>query len=129
MNKNSHSVHDLKCHLVLVTKYRKKVITDDISAELKEVFSTIATKYGISINEWNHDEDHIHALMDFSPSTDFVKFINSSKSASSRIIKKKFPDITKNLWKECFWSRSYYLSTVGHDETVISGYIRSQGEK
>ena len=41
------------------------------------------------------------------------KFINTYKSASSRLIKKEFPEIREKLWKEHFWSRSYCLLTIG----------------
>jgi putative transposase len=58
------------------------------------------------------------------------KFINAYKSASSRLIKKEFPEIKKYLWKESFWSRSYCLLTTGGAPIeIIKQYIESQGEK
>ena len=57
-------------------------------------------------------------------------FKNAYKSASSRIIKKEFPEIKKKLWKEYFWSRSYCLLTTGGAPIeIIKRYIESQGEK
>ena len=53
------------------------------------------------------------------------KFINAYKSASSRIIKKEFPEIRKHLWKEMFWSQSYCLLTTD----IIKQYIQSQGKR
>ncbi len=52
---NNHSVFRLNYHLVLVVKYRRKVIDDDISKRLKEIFENIAPKYLITLEEWNHD--------------------------------------------------------------------------
>lgn len=127
--KDYHSVHNLNYHLVIVVKYRRAVINDQISQELKNIFSRIVDKHGITIQEWNHDTDHIHVLFSATPVTHLSKFLNSYKSASSRVIKSSFPDVREKLWEEKFWSRSYYLSTVG-DNTIdiVSDYVRSQGD-
>jgi putative transposase len=125
---NNHSVFSLNYHMVLVIKYRKKVIDNNISNSLKEIFEYIAPKYNISLEEWNHDEDHIHLLFRGHPNTEISKFINAYKSASSRLIKNKFPSIRKQLWKEYFWSRSFCLITTGGDSIeVIRKYIENQG--
>jgi putative transposase len=64
------------------------------------------------------------------PNSDISKFLNAYKSASSRLIKKEFPVIRQQLWKEYFWSRSYCLLTTGGAPIeVIRKYIESQGQK
>lgn len=130
LRKSYHSVYSLNYHLVLVTKYRQKVITDDICEYIKEMFTQIADNHGISMVELNHDSDHIHVLFSASPTTPLVKFINSFKSASSRKIKTQFPETKSKLWEEMFWSRSYYLSTCGEvSMDSVQQYIQNQGEK
>ena len=89
-------------HLVLVVKYRRQVINYDISKRLKEMFEIISQPYNIALQEWNHDKNHVHILFKGQPNTELSKFINAYKSASSRIIKKKFPTIRQKLWKEYF---------------------------
>ena len=127
---NQHSVFLLHYHLIMGVKYRNKVINDPISLRLKEMFEYIAPKYHISLEEWNHDIDHVHVLFRGHPNTEISKFINAYKSASSRIIKKEFPHIRKSLWKEMFWSQSYCLITTGGVTVdVIKQYIQSQGAK
>ena len=124
----SHCVFCLNYHLVLVIKYRKKVINDKISVRLKELFEAIGKHYSVSVKEWNHDIDHVHVLFTAHPDTDLTKFLNSYKSASSRIIKREFPFIRKYLWKEYFWSPSYCLITTGGATIdVIKRYIENQG--
>ena len=126
---NNHSVFEIYYHLVLVIKYRRKVIDNDISKRLLEIFDYVAPNYHICIKEWNHDKDHVHILFTARPDTDLVKFINAYKSASSRIIKQEFPTIRTKLWKEFFWSSSYCLITTGGVTTeIIRKYILSQGE-
>jgi len=63
--------------------------------------------------EWQHDHDHIHALFKAHPKTEISKFLNAYKSASSRLLKKEFPEIRQKLWKEMFWSQSFCLITAG----------------
>ncbi len=127
---NQHSVFLLHYHLIMCVKYRNKVINDPISLRLKEMFEYIAPKYHITLEEWNHDIDHVHVLFRGHPNTEISKFINAYKSASSRIIKKEFPHIRKSLWKEMFWSQSYCLITTGGATVdVIKQYIQSQGAK
>ena len=98
LNRNQHSVYILTYHLVLVIKYRRKVINKDIFDSLMVIFDNIGFKYGIVVKEANWEVDHIHILFEAKPSTDLVKFINSYKSASSRIIKKQFPVIKKRVY-------------------------------
>jgi putative transposase len=130
LDSNNHSVFLMYYHLILVVKYRRKVIDNDISNRLKEIFEYIQPDYNITLQEWNHDKDHVHILFKAQPNTEISKFINAYKSASSRLIKKKFPQIRKQLWKEYFWSRSYCLLTSGGAPIeVIKKYIENQGMK
>jgi len=130
LDTNNHSVFLLYYHLVLVTKYRRKVIDNNISNRLKEIFEKIQDNYNITLQEWNHDKDHVHILFKAHPNSELSKFINAYKSASSRLIKKEYPKIKEQLWKEYFWSRSYCLLTTGGAPIeVIKKYIESQGKE
>lgn len=130
LDSNNHSVFMLHYHLIMCVKYRNKVINDKISNRLKEIFEKIAPAYNITLEEWNHDNDHVHILFKGQPNTEISKFINAYKSASSRLIKKEFPEIRKSLWKEMFWSQSFCLLTTGGATIdLIQQYIQSQGKK
>ena len=127
---NNHSVFSMHYHLILVVKYRRKVIDDVISARLREMFAYIGAPYKIKIEVWNHDIDHVHVMFSAEPKSELSRFINAYKSASSRLIKKEFPQIRKSLWKEMFWSRSFCLLTTGGvTMDTIRQYIDSQGAK
>ena len=129
-DKNQHSVYLLYYHLILVVKYRRKVFDETVSLRAKEIFSYIAPSYGITLEEWNHDEDHVHVMFRAKPATEISRFINAYKSASSRLLKKEYPEIRKKLWKEYFWSKSFCLITAGGAPIeVIREYIESQGAK
>lgn len=130
LESNNHSVFLMHYHLILVTKYRRKVFDDTISNRAREIFEYIAPRYGITVEEWNHDGDHIHVLFRAQPKSELSKFINTYKSASSRLLKKEYPTIRRQLWREYFWSRSFCLLTTGDAPLdVIRRYIETQGEK
>ena len=126
---NNHSVFSIHFHLILVVKYRKKVIDERISERLKEIFGYIQDNYNIVLEEWNHDIDHVHVLFRSEPNSNISKFINAYKSASSRLIKKEYPSIKSRLYEEAFRSQSFCLiSTGGASIETIKKYIESQGE-
>ncbi|MBR0033698.1 MAG: IS200/IS605 family transposase [Bacilli bacterium] len=126
---NNHSVFSIHFHLILVVKYRKKVIDERISERLKEIFEYIQDNYNIALEEWNHDVDHVHVLFLSEPNSNISKFINAYKSASSRLIKKEYPSIRSRLYKEAFWSQSFCLISTGEANIeTIKKYIESQGE-
>ena len=128
LDTNNHSVFLLYYHLILVTKYRRQVIDDEISDFAKDTFIRIAESYHITLVEWNHDKDHVHIVFKAQPKTEPTKFINAYKSASSRLIKRDFPRVKQFLWKEMFWSKSFCLLTTGGAPIdVIKKYIQNQG--
>lgn len=130
LDTNNHSVFLLSYHLVLIVKYKREVINNDISVRLKEIFEKISFNYNISIEEYKYDSKHIHIFFKAHPNSELSKFINAYKSASSRLIKKEFPEIKNKLWKENFWSRSYLLLTTGAEPMeVIKKYIENQKNK
>ncbi|EJS63407.1 hypothetical protein ICU_04611 [Bacillus cereus BAG2X1-1] len=130
LDSNNHSVFLLYYHLVLVVKYRRNVLDDDISDYAKDMFVRLSENYNITLIEWNHDVDHVHILFKAHPNTEMTKFINAYKSASSRLIKRDFPQVKKKLWKEMFWSRNFCLLTTGGSPIdVVKKYIENQGEK
>ena len=128
LDNNNHSVFLMYYHLVLVVKYRRKVFTDRMSEYARDIFVRIGSWYNIALGEWDHDCDHVQILFRAHPNSELSKFINAYKSASSRLIKRDFPEVRQKLWKEMFWSRSFCLLTTGGAPIeVIRKYIESQG--
>ena len=129
LDTNNHSVFLLCYHLVLVMKYRRQVFDDTMSDFARDIFLRIAKLHNITLEQWNYDKDHVHIMFRTHPNIEISKFINSYKSASSRLIKKKFPAVRQKLWKEMFWSRSFCLLTTGGAPIeVIKRYIERQGQ-
>jgi putative transposase len=130
LDNNNHSVFKLYYHLILVVKYRRRVLNEEILDYLIDRFVFIGKSYNLHLEEMNHDEDHVHILFRAEPNSELSKFINTYKSATSRTIKHLFPYVTKKLWKSQFWSRSFCLITTGGVTTeIVRTYIENQGEK
>lgn len=79
LDSNNHSVFLLYYHLVLVIKYRRKVIDDPVSDYAKDMFVRLGERYNISLMEWNHDINHVHILFKAHPNTELSTFINAYK--------------------------------------------------
>ena len=59
---NAHSVYLMYYHLIMVVRYRRKVIDNPISERAKGIWEHIAPRYGIVLEEWNHDIDHVYVI-------------------------------------------------------------------
>lgn len=126
---NRHSCYSLKYHLVVVTKYRNKVINKSIMDRLGEICTNIfETSFRCNIININGEEDHLHILFEAPPQVQLSKLINNFKTVSSRLIRKEFKDhVDKYYWKPYFWSNSYLIISVSNvTEDIISKYIEKQ---
>lgn len=123
-----HCVYKLSYRLVLVTKYRKKVITADMLTELHKIFANTCTLWGCELIEFNGESDHVHLLVECHPNIKLSNFVNNLKTVSSRIIRKKFAShVNKFYSKPVFWHRSYCIvSTGGATLDIIKQYIKQQ---
>lgn len=129
LDSNNHSVFSLNYHLILVIKYRKKVLTNQkMLLRLREIAEYIGVSHNVKIKEMNGEPDHVHFLLRTKPNCELSKYINAMKSATSRLLKKEFPEIKKKLWEESFWTTSYCLISVGGAPiNVLKRYIENQG--
>ena len=129
LKSHPHCVFSLNYHLVLVVKYRRKVISDIIGKRLEEISRNIASKWNCEIIEFGYEEDHVHLLISAYPSIMMSKFINNLKTITSRMIRKEYKEnIRKKLWGRNFWTRAYCLITTGGATIdIVRKYIEKQG--
>ena len=125
---NRHSCFLLQYHLVLVTKYRKKVFNKDMEQYLSIFVRSMMEKNDCNLTEINYDKDHVHILFEAPVTLNLPNFINGLKSTSSRMIRRAFPDHLKQFFeKPVFWSRSYFICTISENTTqVVQEYIKNQ---
>lgn len=111
----SRAVSELKAHLVLVTKYRRKVITQKILEELIEIVRNVSSKWGVEVVEINGESDHLHILFGYYPQMQLSKFVNNLKTVTSRLINKNYEEYLKSFyWKDSvLWTKSYFIASCG----------------
>lgn len=124
----NHCVYNIKYHLVLVTKYRRKVINDAILNRLTDMVSDRIAAWEGEVVEVNGEPDHLHILFELPPKHAVSDFVNALKTGTSRKIRNEFPEHLKQYyWKPVFWSRSYCVVTCGGAPlSVIKQYIGNQ---
>ena len=123
-----HCVFSLTYHLVLTTKYRRKVITKEMLDRLHEIFDATLEKWNCKMIEFNGESDHVHLLLSAAPSIQLSVLVNNLKTVSSRLIRRDFKRIiNKVYWKPVFWHRSYCIVTAGGAPLeIIKRYIEDQ---
>lgn len=128
LNTLHHSVYSLQYHLVLVTKYRRMVISAEILKRLEEIFAELCERWDGELVEFNGERDHVHLLLSLNPKTKPSVFVNNLKTVSSRLIRKEFNDEISSVYlKPIFWSRSYCILSCGRAPlSVIKQYIEQQ---
>ncbi|MDJ0569020.1 MAG: IS200/IS605 family transposase [Pleurocapsa sp. MO_192.B19] len=125
---SARSVSDLKAHLVLTTKYRKKVLTGEMIARLGGVINDLCQKWNCKVIEFNGEDNHIHLLFQYYPQMQLPKFIGNIKSVTSRKLRQEFPEqVNKFYWKKVFWNESYFIASCGGVTiSVLKKYIENQ---
>ena len=128
MKSHYHCVYKLTYHLVLVTKYRKKCLSNEMLNRLEEIVKKNCADWEIDLLEFNGEADHIHLLLEMHPNIMPSKFINNIKTVSSRLIRKEFDaELKQYYWKPVLWTRAYCLLTTGGATIdVIREYIKNQ---
>jgi len=131
LDKGCHSVFALQYHFVQCVKYRKKaLVSDGVIDLLKQKIREISETFSVEVLNVECDKDHFHLLFKGKPTLDIPKYINAMKTISSREIQRRFPEVKKLLWKEAFWSRSYFLATTGQVTLdVLKKYVDEQGDE
>ncbi|MEM8777588.1 MAG: IS200/IS605 family transposase [Cyanobacteria bacterium P01_G01_bin.49] len=123
------SVSDLKAHLVLTTKYRRKVLTTPMIDRLHEIFESLLDKFDCKIVEFNSESDHAHLLFQYHPEIQLSKLVNSLKSVSSRKLRQEFLiELEKTYYKKkVVWNSSYFLASCGGVTiSTLRKYIENQ---
>ena len=93
----SHTKHDLKVHLVWITKYRRKTITRDIAVRARDLLKQIAGEHGIPILSGKVVCDHIHVLVSYPPNMDISTIVQWLKGATARMLLKEYANLRDRM--------------------------------
>lgn len=126
----ARGVSDLKAHLVLTTKYRRKVFTGEMINRLHEILKELLRKWDCEVVDFNGESDHVHLLFRYTPQTELPKFINNVKTVTSRYLRKEFPDRVNQFYrKDVLWNGSYFIASCGGVTVeTLKKYVESQNK-
>jgi len=123
--KNAGLVFSLKYHLVWCSKYRRKVLTNAVAEDLKNVLYEKAAQIGAQIEALEIMPDHVHLFVSADPTAAPQYLANQFKGYTSRVLREKHPHLKSRL--PSLWSRSYYVGSIGHvSEETVRRYIEAQ---
>lgn len=125
--KGSHTVYDLKIHLVWITKYRYKLLQGAVGHRLRELIRQGCEAKNIEIISGNIRADHVHLLLSIPATMSVSQVAQYLKGRSSHLLQDEFPAIKKRYWGQHMWGRGYFCATVGVvNEEMIKEYIENQ---
>jgi len=125
--KGSHTVYDIKYHVVWVTKYRYKILHKVIGQRLKELLRQGCETIGVTIVQGSIGKDHVHMLISCPTNIASSKIVQYLKGGSSKLLQNEFPEIKKKYWGQHLWAVGYFCATVGSvTEETIKAYIEDQ---
>jgi len=129
--KQAHVVYYTQCHIVVSTKYRRKVLKAGIGDYLQRKIRQISSFHpDIEILEVNTDLDHIHVLVSIPPKFSVSEIVNMIKANTGGAMRKNLPFLDKVYWGVTgIWSTGYFVSTVGINESTIRKYVQMQGKE
>ena len=127
--KTSHSVYDLKYHLVWITKYRKPVLRGEIGRRLRELVRQTCASQDVYIVKGHIAPDHVHLLVSVPPKVSVSELMQRIKGRSSRKMLQEFGELNRQFWGRHFWARGYFAASSGNvTDEIIKQYIESQGQ-
>ena len=129
--RQGHCVYYCRYHLVIATKYRRKILKAGFGEYLKHALIGIGKQIPeIEIDVVNTDDDHVHILLSVPPKLSVSDVVKILKAKTGLRMREKFPFLDKVYWgQEGIWSRGYFVSTVGINESRIRKYIEMQGKE
>jgi putative transposase len=128
--KTSHSVYDLKYHMVWITKYRKPVLRGEIAIRLRELVRQTCAALDVYILSGHVAVDHVHLLVSVPPHVSVSQLMQRIKGRSSRKMLEEFGELSRQFWGRHLWARGYFAASSGNvTDEIIKQYIESQGKE
>ena len=125
--KLSHSIYDIKYHIVWITKYRKPILKKDIGERLRELLRQICTSLDVQIIRGHVSKDHVHIMVSVPPYISVSKLVQSMKGRTSRKLLDEYKSLKRAFWGQHLWARGYFVASSGNvTDEIIMKYIEEQ---
>lgn len=127
-----HTVSLLTDHIVITPKYRRKILTDEVTFVTEAIIRKTCVEMEIKIIDIAVNVDDVHLFFQYPPKYSSSYVAKKIKGRSSRILRQNFPHLEE--WcKDHLWAPVCYHGSVGQGWEVVEKYISSQnctpGEK
>ena len=127
--KTSHTTYDCKYHIVWITKYRKKVLSDQVGIRVRELVIEVCKRNNVEILRGHVSRDHVHLFVSVPPHLAVSKLVQYLKGKSSYKLMQENKQLSKLFWGRHVWARGYFVSTSGNiTDEVILEYIKNQDD-
>lgn len=127
--KASHSVFRIEVHVVWATKYRYKVLKNQIAYRARDLIRRIAGEEKAEILSGTVSPDHVHLLLSIDPATSVSHLVKFLKGKTSRKLQMEFPDLKKRYWGQHLWARGYFAVSVGNvTKAMVAHYLEHHYE-
>lgn len=125
--KLSHVVYKCDFHIVWTPKYRFRVLFGEVKALVENDLRMLCEWKGVELIEMNVQIDHVHLLCSIPPKVSISELMGILKGKLAIKLFKSYPKLKqKPYWGNHFWSRGYFVTTVGLDEDIIRRYVKHQ---
>ena len=126
----NRSMFELRYHLVLVTKYRRRCLTAAMLTDLKESLAATLALWRCALIECGGEADHVHCLFEAHPALDLSGLVNNLKTVTSRRLRRDFGEHLSQFYrKPVLWHSAYYVGSVGGVTLeTVKRYVERQGE-
>ena len=122
---NNNIAYSCKYHVIWCSKYRRKVLVEEVGQRLKELIVGVASELRVDIIEMEIMPDHVHLLLEVDPQFGIHRAVKNIKGKTSRILRAEFISLRTRL--PSLWTNSYFVATVGGAPLeVFKQYIESQ---
>jgi putative transposase len=128
--KGSHTVFDIKYHIVWITKYRKPVLTTKRALRTRELIREICLAHSVDILKGHVSRDHVHLLVSVPPQLSVSTLTQYLKGKTFRKLLQEDKLLSKEYWGKHLWARGYFAVSSGTvtDEAIVE-YIKNQDEE
>ena len=126
--KSSHTVYDIKYHIVWATKYRKPVLRADIGQRARDLMREICRANDVEIIRGHVGKDHVHIFVSVPPHISVSNLVQSLQGKTSRKLMMEYKSLSKTFWGRHIWARGYFVASSGNvTDEVVMRYIEMQG--
>ena len=125
--RGSHSIYDLKYHVIFCTEYRYRILTGEVGQRARELMREICNANYVDIISGSISPDHVHLLLCIPLSVSLSKILQYLKGKTGRKLLMEYSHLRRRYWGQHLWARGYFAVTVGNvNEVEVQKYLEEQ---